>query len=122
MRLPHQRSRRGEEADSREGQFRLLTSAATRERGSVLIIVLWVAFGLVSLAIYFANSSSLELRAADNRVATLEAEQAIAGAARYLSCPRQRHRTRHSTRPRHAQGQGRANRHRALLAHRPTAR
>ncbi len=55
------------------------------ERGSVLIIVLWVAFGLVSLAIYFANSSSLELRAADNRVATLEAEQAIAGAARYLS-------------------------------------
>ena len=85
MRLPPNRSRRGEEADSREGQFRLLTSAATRERGSVLIIVLWVAFGLVSLAIYFANSSSLELRAADNRVATLEAEQAIAGAARYLS-------------------------------------
>ncbi|NDE98871.1 MAG: hypothetical protein EB034_11450, partial [Verrucomicrobia bacterium] len=55
------------------------------ERGSVLIIVLWVAFGLVSLAIYFANSSSLELRAADNRVASIEAQQAIAGAARYLS-------------------------------------
>ena len=51
----------------------------------MLIIVLWVAFGLVSLAIYFANSSSLELRAADNRVAALEAEQAIAGAARYVS-------------------------------------
>lgn len=56
-----------------------------RQRASVLIIVLWVAFGLVSLAIYFANSSSLELRAADNRVAALEAEQAIAGAARYVS-------------------------------------
>ncbi len=55
------------------------------QQASVLIIVLWVAFGLVSLAIYFANSSSLELRAADNRVASLEAEQAIAGAARYLS-------------------------------------
>ena len=55
------------------------------ERASVLIIVLWVAFGLVSLAIYFANSSSLELRAADNRVAALESEQAIAGAARYIS-------------------------------------
>lgn len=54
-------------------------------RASVLIIVLWVAFGLVSLAIYFANSSALELRAADNRVAALEAEQAIAGAARYVS-------------------------------------
>lgn len=61
------------------------TRCGARERASVLIIVLWVAFGLVSLAIYFANSSSLELRAADNRVAALEAEQAIAGAVRYLS-------------------------------------
>ncbi len=62
-----------------------LSLQSGRQRASVLIIVLWVAFGLVSLAIYFANSSSLELRAADNRVASLEAEQAIAGAARYLS-------------------------------------
>src|SRR6185295_13811243 len=53
--------------------------------GSVLIIVLWIAFGLVSVALYFANSMSLELRASDNRIAALEAEQAIAGAARYLS-------------------------------------
>lgn len=60
-------------------------TVGTRCCASVLIIVLWVAFGLVSLAIYFANSSSLELRAADNRVAALEAEQAIAGAARYVS-------------------------------------
>jgi hypothetical protein len=51
----------------------------------VLIIVLWVAFGLVSLALYFAHSMSFELRAADNRVASVEAEQAIAGAARYVS-------------------------------------
>ncbi len=62
-----------------------LPPVRSNERASVLIIVLWVAFGLVSLAIYFANSSSLELRAADNRVASLEAEQAILGAARYLS-------------------------------------
>ena len=55
------------------------------ERGSVLIIVLWIAFGLVTLALYFANSMGLELRAADNRVAGLEAEQAIAGAVRYAS-------------------------------------
>lgn len=54
-------------------------------RGSVLIIVLWVAFGLVSIALYFANSMSLELRAADNRVAATEADQAIAGATRYLT-------------------------------------
>jgi type II secretory pathway component PulK len=53
--------------------------------GSVLIIVLWVSFGLVSLALYFAHSMSFELRAADNRSASLEAEQAIAGAARYVS-------------------------------------
>lgn len=52
---------------------------------SVLIIVLWVAFGLVALTLYFANAMSLELRAADNRVAGLEAEQAIEGAARYVS-------------------------------------
>jgi type II secretory pathway component PulK len=51
----------------------------------VLIIVLWIAFGLVSLALYFAHSMSLELRAADNRVAGTEAEQAIEGAVRYLT-------------------------------------
>ena len=97
MRLPHQLvpaacSRRVADGPRGTGPSMdaLRTATASRrhglaERGSVLIIVLWVAFGLVSLAIYFANSSSLELRAADNRVATLEAEQAIAGAARYLS-------------------------------------
>src|SRR5436309_11860427 len=56
-----------------------------RRHGSVLIIVLWIAFGLVSLALYFAHSMSFELRAADNRVAGVEAEEAIAGAARYVS-------------------------------------
>ncbi len=55
------------------------------ERGSLLIIVLWIAFGLVALTLYFAHSMSLELRAADNRVAAMEAGQAIDGAARYLS-------------------------------------
>ncbi|MCS7338707.1 MAG: type II secretion system protein GspK [Verrucomicrobiae bacterium] len=53
--------------------------------GSVLIIVLWVAFGLVSLALYFAHSMSFELRAADNRVAVVQAQHAIEGAARYVS-------------------------------------
>ena len=51
----------------------------------MLIIVLWIAFGLVTLALYFANSMGMELRAADNRVAGLEAEQAIDGAIRYVS-------------------------------------
>lgn len=56
-----------------------------RERGSVLIIVLWVALGLVTLTLYFANSMSFELRAADNRVAAIKAEQAVTGGARYAS-------------------------------------
>jgi DNA uptake protein ComE-like DNA-binding protein len=51
----------------------------------VLVIVLWIAFGLVSLALYFANSMNFELRASDNRVCALGADQAIDGAARYLN-------------------------------------
>ncbi|MGC3961421.1 MAG: type II secretion system protein GspK [Verrucomicrobiota bacterium] len=54
-------------------------------RGSVLIIVLWIAFGLVAMALYFANSMSSELRASDNRVEMLAADQAIEGAARYVT-------------------------------------
>ena len=54
-------------------------------RGSILIIVLWVAFGLCSIALYFAHSMSMELKAADNNVAGVEADQAIEGAALYVS-------------------------------------
>jgi len=53
--------------------------------GSTFIIVLWIAFGLVAMTLYFANSMSLELRASDNRVCGLAAEQAIEGASRYIS-------------------------------------
>jgi DNA uptake protein ComE-like DNA-binding protein len=56
-----------------------------KQRGSVLIIVLWVSLGLVSIALYFANSMTYELRASDNRVSGLTAEQTIEGAARYVS-------------------------------------
>jgi type II secretory pathway component PulK len=55
-----------------------------REKASVLIIVLWVSIGLVSIALYFANSMTYELRASDNRVSGLTADQAIEGAARYV--------------------------------------
>src|SRR5665213_1394311 len=61
------------------------SSHFSRERGSLLIIVLWIAFGLVSITLYFANSMSMELRAADNRVASIEAEEAIEGGAVYVS-------------------------------------
>lgn len=56
-----------------------------RENAAVLIIVLWIAIGLISIALYFANSMTYELRASDNRVSGLATEQAIEGAARYVS-------------------------------------
>jgi len=63
----------------------LRSPAHTPESASVLIIVLWICIGLVSIALYFANSMSYELQAADNRVSGLSADQAIEGAARYVS-------------------------------------
>jgi DNA uptake protein ComE-like DNA-binding protein len=55
------------------------------KNGSVLVIVLWVAIGLVSIALYFANSMNYELTASDNRMNGLAADQAIEGAARYVT-------------------------------------
>ncbi|MDE3066139.1 MAG: general secretion pathway protein GspK [Verrucomicrobiota bacterium] len=55
------------------------------ERGSVLVIVMLVAFGMVSIALYFAHSMSFELRASDNRASGLATGQAIEGAARYVA-------------------------------------
>src|SRR5271154_4936770 len=55
-----------------------------RENASVLVIVLWICIGLVTIALYFANSMTYELRAADNRVSGVSADQAIEGAARYV--------------------------------------
>jgi type II secretory pathway component PulK len=56
-----------------------------RENAAVLIIVLWIAIGLISIALYFASSMTYELRASDNRASGLETQQAIEGAARYVS-------------------------------------
>ncbi len=64
---------------------RAMLGAPVHDSGSVLIIVLWIAFGLVALTLYFANSMAMELRAVDNRVASVEADQAIEGAACYVS-------------------------------------
>jgi type II secretory pathway component PulK len=65
--------------------MRFSTPNLNTRRGSILIIVLWVAFGLCSIALYFAHSMSMEFQAADNEVAGVEAEQAIEGAAVYVS-------------------------------------
>ena len=58
-------------------------SRCRTQRGSVLIIVMWTCLGLVALTLYFANSMSSELRAADNRVTEIESRQAVAGGIRY---------------------------------------
>jgi len=55
------------------------------QHGSVLIIVLWIVFGLVAITLYSAHSMNSELRASDNRVSLLTADQAIEGAARYVA-------------------------------------
>src|SRR4051812_39331659 len=60
-------------------------SSKLGQSASTLIIVLWIAFGLVAMTLYFGQSMGYELRAADNRAAALEADQAIQGAARYIT-------------------------------------
>ncbi len=51
----------------------------------MLVIVMLIAFGLISIALYFAHSMTFELRASDNRASGLVTDQAIEGAARYVS-------------------------------------
>jgi hypothetical protein len=53
------------------------STPARRERGSVLIIVMWTCLGLVALTLYFAGSMSSALRAADNRVAEIAARESL---------------------------------------------
>ena len=61
------------------------SSKVRHQNAAVLIIVLWIAIGLISIALYFASSMTYELRASDNRVSGMETQQAIEGAARYVS-------------------------------------
>src|ERR1035441_5996837 len=58
---------------------------ASSPDAAVLVIVLWIAFGLVSIALYFGQSMMFNLQTADNYEASVEADQAIEGAARYIN-------------------------------------
>ena len=58
---------------------------APRLSGSVLVVVMWIAFGVVGMALYFAHSMEMNMRAADNQLAAFEADQAIESAAVYYS-------------------------------------
>lgn len=61
-----------------------LSDCSRKNEAAALIIVLWVALGLVALALYFGQSMTLELRSAENRVAGIAADQALTGATRYV--------------------------------------
>lgn len=52
-------------------------------RGSVLVIVLWTCFGLAALALTFAHTMSLELRASAARAGNAAARAAAEGGMRY---------------------------------------
>ncbi len=80
-------NRKSEIKNPRAGSFPLsrFPLSGFGQRGSVLIVVLWIAIGLVSIALYFANAMTFELHASDNRASGLASEQAIAGAARYVA-------------------------------------
>lgn len=54
-----------------------------RRQGSVLIIVLWISLGLVTVALLFGHSAMLKFRAAENRAAGWQAEQAVEAGLRY---------------------------------------
>lgn len=49
------------------------------------MIIMWMSLGLVSVTLLFGHSMYFEYRSADNRLAEVQAKQAINGAARYLS-------------------------------------
>jgi type II secretory pathway component PulK len=62
------------------------SAARKHQHASILVIVLWIVFGLISITIYFADSMTSEFRASDARVAGIQSELAIEGARRYLTC------------------------------------
>jgi type II secretory pathway component PulK len=64
----------------------ILDRTPPRERGSVLVVVMWITFGLIGITLYFANSMTFEVRASDNRVAGEEAQFAIDAGRRYVTC------------------------------------
>ena len=65
-------------------RWRRTNDGSGRRRGSVLILVLWICFGLVALTLYYAQSMSAELRAANFRSESIAVQQALAGAVRYV--------------------------------------
>ena len=60
-------------------------SSAKRRRGSVLVVALWIALGLVAIGVYFGHAMVMEYRVSANRMAGVQAQHAVEGARRYIS-------------------------------------
>jgi type II secretory pathway component PulK len=63
--------------------MKISSSTKNNQKGSVLIIVLWISLGLVTIALLFGHSMMLEFRAAENRAAGWQSEQAVEAGLRY---------------------------------------
>jgi len=61
-----------------------LPERCSKQRGAVIIVVMWIALGLVSIAVYFSHSMVMELKAATNSEASVQAQFAVEGTHRYL--------------------------------------
>ncbi|MBN1866105.1 general secretion pathway protein GspK [Candidatus Sumerlaeota bacterium] len=61
-----------------------LRLSSRARRGTVLVVVLWISFSLVSLALYFADAMRVEYRAGENAAANRQAAQTVDGARRYV--------------------------------------
>lgn len=57
---------------------------SSKQRASVLIIVLWITVGLAVIALTFAQTSMMSYQGADNELAGQQAEWAVEGGARYV--------------------------------------
>jgi type II secretory pathway component PulK len=53
------------------------------ERGTILIIVLWVSLGLVTITLLFGHAMMLSFRGSDHHLASLQSEQAVEAGIRY---------------------------------------
>ncbi|MBI1389733.1 MAG: hypothetical protein GC154_14945 [bacterium] len=60
-----------------------LRTVRVSQRGSIFIVVLWVTFGLVTVAILFGHSMTMELRVSENEYASLQADEIVESAGRY---------------------------------------
>lgn len=58
-------------------------AAARSERGTILIIVLWVSLGLVTVTLLFGHAMMLNFRGAENHLAAQQAAQAVEAGIRY---------------------------------------